>query len=63
MSRKQGGTELVIFIDYMETFFSRLSHKPAETTKIKCIKLGLELESQKRLPLSDINNTAILSQI
>lgn len=63
-SRKQGRFESVIlFIACMETLFSRLSHPPAEVTKIKYIKQGLQVEYQKRLALSDIDSVDTLSKL
>lgn len=63
-SRKQGRNEpTVIFIACMEALFSRLSHHPAESTKIKFIKLGLQSEYQKRLALSDIDTIETLSKL
>lgn len=62
--RKQGRFESVIlFIACMETLFSRLSHPPAEVTKIKYIKQGLQVEYQKRLALSDIDSVDTLSKL
>lgn len=63
-TRKQGKTEpVVIYVACMEALFSRLSHNPAEITKVKYMKLGLQPEYQKRLALSDIDNVATLSTL
>lgn len=63
-NRKQGRNEpIVIFIACMEALFSRLSHYPAESTKIKFIKLGLQSEYQKRLALSEIDTIEYLSKL
>lgn len=63
-ARKQGRLEpVVIFIACMEALFARLSHSPAEPTKIKYIKHGLQAEYQKRLALSDINGIEVLSKL
>lgn len=63
-SRRQDRNEpVVIFIACMETLFSRLSHYPAEVTKIKYIKHGLQPEYQKRLALSEVDSIDTLSKL
>lgn len=63
-SRRQGKTEpVVLFIACLETLFARLSRTPAETTKIRYIKLGLQREYQTRLALSDIDSVSTLSNL
>lgn len=63
-SRKQGKTEpVVLFIACLETLFARLSRPPAEVTKIRYVKLGLQREYQTRLALSDIDSVSTLSNL
>lgn len=63
-TRKQGRSEpVVLYIACMETLFVRLSHSPAEVTKIKYIKQGLQAEYQKRLALSDVDSIELLSKL
>lgn len=63
-ARKQGRYEpVVIYVACMEALFARLSHSPAETTKVKYTKQGLQVEYQKRLALSDIDSLETLSKL
>lgn len=63
-SRKQGRYEpTVVFIACMEALFSRLSRTPAEVTKVKHIKLGLQTEYRRRLALEEIDTVQNLSAL
>ena len=59
--RKQKKTETVsIFIAHMQTFMNRLSHTPAEVTKVRLIKQNLLPEYITQLALTETNTVSEL---
>lgn len=63
-SRKQGRTEpVILYISCLEALFKRISHKVAENTKIKYIRLGLHQEFRDRLALIDLDSVEKLGAL